>query len=217
MKKLITIAALLWLMITPLLSHAQNSTVNLQVKESNGQPIPAATISVDKKRTLITDAQGKIAIPNASNSIITISATGFKSQTIKADTLTQTTIILEQDVANLDEVVVTGLSTTVKRRNLANAVATISSKELAGTAPAQTFDAALSGKIPGAYINANSGAPGGGITVKLRGVTSVYGNTQPLYVIDGVFVDNSTTSGGLNAVTAAAAGGNSSTQDNPSS
>jgi len=216
MKKLIIIA-MVWLMITPLLSHAQNNPVNLQIKESNGQPIPSATILVDKKRTLITDAQGKITISNASNSIITISATGFKSQTIKADTLTQTTIILEQDVANLDEVVVTGLSTTVKRRNLANAVATISSKELAGTAPAQTFDAALSGKIPGAYINANSGAPGGGITVKLRGVTSVYGNTQPLYVVDGVFVDNTATSAGLNAVTSAASGGApTSTQDNPS-
>ncbi|MBV9961299.1 MAG: TonB-dependent receptor plug domain-containing protein, partial [Parafilimonas sp.] len=205
-------------MTVPFLSHAQTNTVNLQIKESNGQPIPAATILIDKKRTLIADAQGKIAMPNAGNSIITISATGFKSQTVKADTLTITTIILQPDVANLDEVVVTGLSTTVKRRNLANAVATISSKELIGTAPAQTFDAALEGKIPGAYINANSGAPGGGVSVKLRGVTSVYGNTQPLYVVDGVFVDNSSTSAGLNAVTSATSGGSpTSTQDNPSS
>jgi hypothetical protein len=126
MKKLTTIAALTWLMLTPFFSHAQNNTINLQVKESNGQPIPGATISVDKKRVMATDAQGMIAIPNAGSSIITISATGFKSKTIKADTLTQTSIVLEQDVANLDEVVVTGLSTTVKRRNLANAVATIS-------------------------------------------------------------------------------------------
>ena len=72
-------------------------------------------------------------------------------------------------------------------------------------APAQTFDAALNGKIPGAYINANSGAPGGGLSVKLRGVTSIFGNTQPLYVVDGVFMDNTATSGGLNAVAQAAA------------
>jgi TonB-linked SusC/RagA family outer membrane protein len=125
---------------------------------------------------------------------------------------------MEEDVAHLDEVVVTGLATTVKRRNLANAVVTISAKELDEGAPAQTFDAALEGKIPGAYINANSGSPGGGISVKLRGVTSVYGNTQPLYVVDGVFVDNTATSAGLNAVTLAQAGGApTSTQDNPSS
>lgn len=121
------------------------------------------------------------------------------------------------DVTHLDEVVVTGLATSVKRRNLPNAVATISSTELTGTAPAQTLDGALSGKIPGALINANTGAPGGGISVKLRGVTSVFGTTQPLYVIDGVFVDNTTTSGGINAATQAQRDGSlTSNQDNPS-
>ena len=218
MKQLLIQIIVSSLLVLPLFSVAQNGTVSLKVKESNGQPIANASILVDKKRTLIADAQGSILIPNAANSIITISATGFKTRTIKADTLKQTAIVLQQDVANLDEVVVTGLSTTVKRRNLANAVATISSKELSGTAPAQTLDAALEGKIPGAYINSNSGAPGGGTSVKLRGVTSVYGNTQPLYVVDGVFVDNSVTSAGINAVTSAAAGGSpTSTQDNPSS
>ena len=120
------------------------------------------------------------------------------------------------EIKRLDEVIVTGLATTVKRKNSANAVGTISSSELNGTAPAQTFDAALNGKIPGAYINANGGAPGGGISVKLRGVTSIYGNTQPLYVVDGVFIDNKATSGGLNAVTRASSGNSSSNQDNPS-
>jgi hypothetical protein len=69
---------------------------------------------------------------------------------------------LEEDVARLDEVIVTGLATSVKRRNLSNAVATISSNQLQGIAPAQTFDAALNGKILGATINSNNGAPGGG-------------------------------------------------------
>ena len=95
-----------------------------------------------------------------------------------------------EDIARLDEIVVTGLSTTIKRRNLANSVATINATQLNGVAPSQTFDQALNGKIPGATINSNTGAPGGGQSVKLRGVTSVYGNTQPLYVMDGVFVDN---------------------------
>ena len=122
-----------------------------------------------------------------------------------------------EDLARLDEVVVTGLSTSIKRRNLANSVSTINATLLNGTAPSQTFDQALNGKIVGATINANTGAPGGGQSVKLRGVTSVYGNTQPLYVLDGVFVDNTSTSAGLNFVTGAAAGGSLvSTQDNPS-
>ena len=159
-----------------------------------------------------------LALSVPQNAVLIISATGYKTQTIKAGESTELQIKLAEDVSRLDEVVVTGLSTSVKRRNLANAVATITSKELNGTAPAQTFDAALEGKISGAYINANSGAPGGGISVKLRGVTSVYGNTQPLYVVDGVFVDNTSTSAGLNAVTSALANGaTTSNQDNPSS
>src|SRR5262249_1901456 len=108
--------------------------------------------------------------------------------------------------------------TSVKRSNLANSIATISSKQLTGVAPAQTFDAALSGKIPGANITANSGAPGGGISIKLRGVTSIFANSQPLYVVDGVFWDNSSIQPGLNTVTAAASGGLAqSNQDNASS
>src|SRR5690348_12263234 len=206
MKKLITIMGAVWLVMMPFLSSAQNNTFNLQVKETNGQPIPGATILVNNKRTLVADAQGMIAISNAGNSNITISAIGYKSKTIRTDTLTQTNIFLDKDVANLDEVVITGFATTVKRRNLANAVTTISSKELSGTAPAETFDEALEGKIPGAYINANSGAPGGGVSVKLRGITSVYGTTQPLYVVDGLFIDNSSTSSVVKAATNAASG-----------
>lgn len=80
----------------------------------------------------------------------------------------------------------------------------------------QTLDGALAGKFSGAIVSSNSGAPGGGMSVKLRGITSVFGNSQPLYIVDGVYVDNSSISAGLNAVSAAAGGGSSSNQDNPS-
>ena len=114
--------------------------------------------------------------------------------------------------------VVSGLASSVKRSNLANSIATISSKQLTGIAPAQTFDAAISGKIPGANITANSGAPGGGVSIKLRGVTSIFSNSQPLYVIDGVFWNNTSTQPGLNTITTAASGGlAASNQDNASS
>ena len=182
--------------------------------------MPGASIVAKKTaRSTVTDAEGKFSVTVPENTVLTISSIGFKTQMITIDARTSDLQVkLEEDVARLDEVVVTGLTTGVKRRNLANAVATISSKELNGVAPAQTFDAALNGKIPGAYINANTGAPGGGISVKLRGVTSVYGNTQPLYVIDGVFVDNTATSAGINAITSSTGGGApASAQDNPSS
>src|SRR5579871_5776836 len=224
-KSLFYVTALFLFLVASQFANAQNKTIVGKVTDATGAPVIGANIIV-RQSTLgtTTDAEGEFRLSVPANAIITISYSGFKSQIIKAETFNgYLNLKLEEDVAHLDEIVVTGLATSVKRRNLANAVATISSKELNGVAPAQTFDAALEGKIPGAYINANTGAPGGGISVKLRGVTSVYGNTQPLYVVDGVFVDNSSTSGGLNVVTSALANGaptsnaNGGTQDNPSS
>jgi TonB-dependent starch-binding outer membrane protein SusC len=226
MKKILSrFSGMILFLVLSQIIMGQNKSISGKVTDATGTPVVGANITV-KQSTIgaITDAEGEFKLSVPANATIIISFTGFKSQTLKADAFNSVlTLKLEQDIAHLDEIIVTGLATSVKRRNLANAVATISSKELAGTAPAQTFDAALEGKIPGAYINANSGAPGGGVSVKLRGVTSVYGNTQPLYVVDGVFVDNSSTSAGLNVVTAALANGaptsnsGGGTQDNPSS
>ncbi|NLR79826.1 SusC/RagA family TonB-linked outer membrane protein [Chitinophaga eiseniae] len=186
----------------------------------SGRPIPGVTVRVpNTNKGTISDASGNytLVVPAGTTSLL-VSYTGYKSQTIpiKADQ-SVVNISMEEDFARLEEIVVTGLATNVKRANLANAVATISGKELTGVAPAQTFDAALSGKIPGALITANSGAPGGGISVKMRGITSVFGNSQPLYVVDGVFFSSASIPAGLNDVTAAATAGNPNNQDNPSS
>src|SRR4051794_6094331 len=212
-------AGLILVILLPVSLYAQTKTVSGRGTDTKGNPLASASVFVtNTTQGTATDNEGKFKVTVPENSFIVISALGFKSQTFKTSDISGDLIAkLEEDVAKLEEVVVTGLTTTVKRRNLANSIATVSSKELNGVAPAQTFDVALNGKIPGAYINSNSGAPGGGLSVKLRGVTSIFGNTQPLYVVDGVYMDNSVTSGGLNAVTAAAAGGNASNQDNPSS
>lgn len=209
---------LICLAFLPLWVQAQQKTISGKVSDESGVPIISAIITIDKTNiATTTNINGMFNLDIPANATITISSLGYISQTIKEETIqSELNIILKEDVARLDEVVVTGLATNVKRRNLANAVTTISSKQLNEIAPAQTFDAAINGKILGAYINASTGAPGGGVSVKLRGVTSIFGNTQPLYVVDGVFMDNSATSGGLNAVTSASSGGNTSNQDNPS-
>ena len=213
--------AVLGISLLPLLVAAQGRSVTGKVTDKNGSPIPGASILVNQSgQGTITDMEGNFSLTVPANAkAITVNSTSFKSQSISmAGVSSALQVRLEEDVARLDEVVITGLATSVRRRNLANAVVTISSKQLSGIAPAQTLDATLQGKIPGALINANSGAPGGGGSVKLRGVTSVFGNTQPLYVVDGVFVDNTATSAGLNAITGAVSGGSAtSNQDNPSS
>lgn len=202
----------------PVFMLAQTTVSGRITEATTKNPVQGASVLVTGTSVgTTTDADGRFSlqVPSGRNQL-TVSYAGFKAQTVAVGS-GNLDIKLAEDFGKLEEVVISGLSTTVKRANLANAVATINSKQLTGTAPAQTFDAALSGKIPGATINANSGAPGGGISVKLRGVTSVFGNTQPLFVIDGVFVDNSAVPANTNFVTAAAAAGNAANQDNPSS
>lgn len=210
---------LLCLFSTCALFAQQNVTGQIRDAKT-GQPVPGVTIRVpNTSRGTLSDASGKysIAVPAGASTLV-ISYTGYKTQTVRL-TGNQATLnlTLEEDLAHLDEVVITGAATSIKRSNLANAVATISANQLSGVAPAQTFDAALSGKVPGALVSANSGAPGGGFTVKLRGITSVFGNSQPLYVVDGIFFNNSSIPAGLNDVTGAATAGNPNNQDNPSS
>jgi TonB-dependent SusC/RagA subfamily outer membrane receptor len=93
-------------------------------------------------------------------------------------------------------------------------VATVSSSEL-NRAPAPTLESALQGKIPGAYIQANSGAPGGGYQLNLRGVSTINASVDPLYVVDGIVVSNAAIPNGQNAVSCAQCGGNPRNQDNP--
>src|SRR4029078_11592097 len=78
-----------------------------------------------------------------------------------------------------------------------------------------TVDAAMQGKLAGANLQFNSGAPGGGARLRLRGISTINGQSSPLYVIDGVIVSNVAVPSGANAITGAAAGGNASNQDNP--
>ena len=216
-KSLQGLLCILYLLL-PLVLPAQTKTFSGRVTDTKGVPLPGASVMVQKSRQgTATNADGQFSINAGPGVSLVINFTGYKSRIIRPGDV-PVNIILEEDIARLDEIVVTGLATTVKRRNAANAVASVSAKELSGTAPAQTFDAALSGKVPGANIISNSGAPGGGISVKLRGVSSVYGTTQPLYVIDGVIISNRSVSTGLNVVTSAQGGGfPTSTQDNATS
>ncbi|WP_347373808.1 SusC/RagA family TonB-linked outer membrane protein [Aequorivita sp. Q41] len=188
-----------------------------KVIDENNATVPF--VNVIEKGTAngtTTDVDGNFTIKVAElPATLVFSSIGFETQEFTASTPNAIAITLAESAQTLDEVVVTGLATSVKRSNSANAVASISADELTGRTPPSTLDGALYGKFAGAIINANSGAPGGGLSVKLRGATSIQGNTQPLYIIDGVYVDNSSIAAGLNTVSAAAQGGSASNQDNP--
>ncbi|WP_290795501.1 SusC/RagA family TonB-linked outer membrane protein [Flavihumibacter sp. UBA7668] len=177
-------------LVLPLLAAAQQ-TVKGRITDPAGNPLQGATIAV-KGAKVSTQSDGNgdfsIVVPSGSNRL-EISFVGYLTQTVSAKS-GEISVQLKEDDTNLNEVVVTGLATTIKKSNAANSVARISAKELTGSTRPPTLDGAISGKIPGAQITANSGAPGGGVSIRLRGVSTVAGSSQPLFVIDGVIVNN---------------------------
>jgi TonB-linked SusC/RagA family outer membrane protein len=194
-------------------------SVSGTVTDATNNPIQFASVKLKNTNVgTTTDAAGKfsLTIPGKGG-VLEVSYIGFKTQSVNVtSSLSDLAVKMEEDVGHMEEVVITGLASSIKRGNLAHAVGTISAKQLVGTTPQATVDAALYGKFPGAIVSSNSGAPGGGISVKLRGITSLVGNSQPLFIVDGVYYDNSSIQGGLNFVSKAAGQGSTNFQDNPS-
>lgn len=200
-------------------SFAQTTRISGTVTDqSTGDPLPGVNVVVDATQVgTITDLDGtyELALPTGNRTLL-FTFLGYRTQEIDVpEGETVVNVQMEEDVLGLDEVVVTGLGTSVKRTNLANSVETISARELADITTNQTLDGAISGKVTGAVISSYTGAPGGGIAIKLRGISTINANSQPLFIVDGVVVSNASVQNGINVVTQAAAGGNASAQDNP--
>ena len=218
MRKRLQVLLFLFGIAMPALLRAQTG-VSGTITDQKGSPLVGVSVKVKgSEGGTMTDAGGKftLMIPGRS-ATLEISSIGFKTQTVQvSESSPSVSIKLQDDAGRLDEVVVTGLASSVKRANLANAVSSVSAKELVGTTVQPTMDAALYGKVTGSNVSANSGAPGGGISMKLRGITSLVSNSQPLFIVDGVFYDNSSINAGLNFISKAAGQGSTAFQDNPS-
>jgi len=211
-------------MIVCLLVFLPISILAQQVKGTitdgtNGFPLGGASILIKgTSRGTTSDFDGNYNLNvNSFPATLVFSSLGFETIEKIVNEAGTVNVTMKESLSALDEVVITGLATSVKRSNAANAVASVSAAKLAEVTPPQTLDGALSGKVVGTLINSNSGAPGGGFSVRLRGLTSIFGNNQPLYIVDGIYISNiSVASSGVNTVSAAAGGGNPSSQDNAS-
>jgi TonB-linked SusC/RagA family outer membrane protein len=180
-------------------------------------PIPDAQVSVAGTTFGATsDARGAFAVTAPAGPVtLLVRRIGYRRESVPvAAEASEVAIALERDVLQLETQVITGAATSVSSRNAANDIAKVSADQLVN-APAPSLESALAGRVAGAQIIANSGAPGGGNQVRLRGVTSVFGSADPLYVVDGVIISNDVVQSGINAVTAAArTAGDASNQDN---
>ena len=170
---------------------------------TTGQPVVGAAVAgAGARRSAFTNEDGNFSIAVAPGAVtLEITMLGYQSASvvISADA-DHVDVALRMDILKLDEIVVTGQATGVSRRNLANAVASVSGREL-DRVPAASVEQALRGKVAGADIQSNSGAPGGGMQLQLRGVSTILGNHRPLYVVDGVIVSDQTIPSGVHAVT----------------
>ena len=162
------------------------------------------------------DGSFQLLAPEGDLSLL-VRRVGFKRHTVRVATgQSEVNVPLERDVLQLEAQVITGQATSVSTVNAANAITVIGGEQLASV-PSPTIDNALQGKVPGAVISTNGGAPGGGTQIQIRGVTSINATSSPLYVVDGVIVSNTAVLTGLNAVSQASrpAINFSSTQDQP--
>jgi TonB-linked SusC/RagA family outer membrane protein len=211
-----SVFSLLLLMLVSTSAFAQTRRIAGRITvEGSGEPLAAASVNVvGTSLGAYTDDQGRFSINvPAGPATLRVRRIGYTQKTVAVPSGdTDINVSLGRDVLQLETQVVTGTATTVSSVNAANAVTVISGEKL-NRAPAQTIDYALQGKIPGAIVTQNSGAPGGGVQVQLRGASTINSNFLPIYVVDGVIVDNSQIANGLNAITQAAGGNFASTQD----
>jgi TonB-linked SusC/RagA family outer membrane protein len=185
---------------------AQTRTVTGKVVEAgNGAPIASAQIQIRGTTTgTLARDDGTFTIIAPTQAItLSVRRIGFPPQDVPVAANRDTvTISLTRDALHLEEVVVTGLATGMSRRNLANSVATVDAAEVARV-PAASIENALQGKLAGAQIQQNTGAPGGGNRIRLRGITSLISTANPLYVVDGVVTSDIGIAPGINRVTKA--------------
>lgn len=184
-KKSLRSSLLLGMLLLPMYAGAQSIKIQgTVVAESDDEPLPGVTVSIDGTNiATVTDMDGHFTIDAKQKGKLKFSYIGFKT-TLKAfSTSGDMAIKLADDSNMLDEVVAIGYG-SLKKSDLTGAVAVVKADNLKKT-PAASVDQALQGRAAGVSVNANSGQPGAGATVRIRGIGTV-NDSNPIYVVDGV-------------------------------
>ena len=179
---------------------------------STGDPVAGAAVKIAGTALSATTADdGSFSIADAPAAAVTLSValSGYRGATVDLpEGQSDAKVGIQREMA--EEIVVTGRASRTERRHLAVSIATVQGDEL-NDVPAQTVEQALQGKVAGANIQRNDGAPGGGTQVRLRGVSSINASPEPLFVVDGMIVSNASIPSGIFNLTKSNQGGNHST------
>ena len=197
--RMVCLVAILFSLLTQAHSYAQNPVaqkVTGKVSSTgNGEPVSGASVTVKgTKNTVVTDEKGEFSINASPGERLVITFVGYAPKEIPVGNGKSLNVSLTQDFSHLEDVVVVGYG-KMKKTDLSSAVVTISNADLEKTVNV-TLDDALQGKAANVYVSTSSGAPGAGAAVIIRGISTVTGNYQPLYVIDGVQIRPGMATGG---------------------
>jgi TonB-linked SusC/RagA family outer membrane protein len=185
--------------ICPAIVAAQGTAVvQGRVTDPTGNPVPSAQVRVEGTTLgALTGPDGAYRIAGVPAGVhgISIRRVGYAPERATVTALADGTITrdftLRTAAVTLNEVVVTGVAAPTTKRQLGNTIETVSGEQVNRAPGISSIDQALQGRVTGAVVSENSGQPGGGISIRLRGTNSILGGAEPLYVIDGVIVDNS--------------------------
>ena len=203
MRKIFTSLFFLCVLLTGLSSMAQVKTVTGKITSSDDSgPLPGASVKIKGSTTgTSTDSNGSFTIQVPSSSaVLVVSLIGYKTQEVTVGNRTTIALALASDSQQLEEVTVsTALGITRQAKSLGYAAQTVKSEDLNYNHQPNLVNA-LQGKVAGATISSTGGGPGQGASIRVRGVNSIDPNISgdPLYVIDGVQIDNSTSTVGAN-------------------
>lgn len=171
--------------------NAQNATIRGTVKDSAGEPVIGATIKIlGTNKGVVTDLNGNYSIDAPANSKLEISCIGSKTQILPVGNRSNLNVTLEEEGTAIDEVVVTALGIKRQARSLGYSTTKVGGEDFQ-LARDPNIGNALSGKIAGVSVAGNGTGSMGTSRVVIRGNASISGNNQPLYVVDGVPLDNS--------------------------
>lgn len=177
-----------------LLTYAQQATISGKITDSDGQALPGVTVIVKGNPTLgtVSNIDGNYTLPNVpSNGTLQFSFVGMVPQEVALNGRTAVNVSLAQDAIGLDEVIAIGYGTQ-RKRDVTSAITIVSADDMAKV-PTSNVATALQGLAPGIMVSTNQGRPGSMGSVTIRGTSSISGNTEPLYVIDGIPYDDAST------------------------
>ena len=176
------------LCLFPLGAMAQ-SIVKGTVNDETGEPIIGATVKVQgTNEGAITDFNGQFSVNAASNATLNISYVGYVSQQVSVGGRNNINVTLKEDTNTLNDVVVIGYG-TMKKSDISGSVATINKEQMERKIPVNIAQA-LQGAAAGVMVTNQDGAPGSKSAIRIRGIGTINGDAQPLYVVDGVQVGN---------------------------